>query len=131
MPETEVTVMADQILNLSTTEFDRPKVVIDGESYEMRSPDELTVKMQLEIQSTVEAAEGRDEDDLEAGDETLSRQVGIVMVDLPGEITSALSPVQKAKILRAFFDRLKQAIGGIGSNDSPQSPRPSASTGDN
>lgn len=123
--------MADQILNLSTTEFDRPKVVIDGEAYEMRSPDELTVKMQLEIQATVEAAEGRDENNLEAGDETLCRQVGIVMVDVPGEIVEALSPVQKARVLRAFFDRFKEAIGGIGSDDSPPSPKPSASTGAN
>lgn len=122
--------MADQILNLSTTDFDRPVVVIDGERYEMRSPDELTVRMQMQIQATVEAAEGKDDKDFEAGDATLSEQVGIVMVDLPGEVMDALSPVQKARVLRTFFGLFKEAIGG-GPDGSRPSPAPSASTGAN
>lgn len=122
--------MAEQILNLSTTEFERPTVIIDEERYEMRSPDELTVRMQMEIQATVEASEGSDESDFEAGDATLSEQVGIVMVDLPDEVVAALSPVQKARILRAFFGLFKEAIGAE-SDGSKASPAPSASTGAN
>lgn len=122
--------MADQILNLSTTEFDRPTVLIDGEPYEMRSPDELTVRMQMQIQATVEASEGKDEKDYEAGDATLSEQVGIVMVDVPDEVLRALSPVQKARVIRTFFGLFKEAIGPE-SADSKGSPAPSASTGAN
>lgn len=122
--------MAEQILNLSTTEFDRPTVLIDGEAYEMRAPDELTVQMQMHIQATVEAAEGADEKDYEASDATLSEQVSIVMVDLPGEVLGALSPVQKARVLRTFFGLFSEAIKGE-SADSKPSPAPSASTGAN
>ena len=99
--------MAEPILNLSTTDFDRPIVVIDDERYEMRSPDELSITMIREMAAlgsrlqSFQGAEGdeRDYDDLEAA---TKGSVDLVMVDLPDEVRDALTIGHLGRIVRTF-----------------------------
>lgn len=123
--------MADRILNLSTTDFDRPTVVIDGEPYEMLATDEITASMRMEMNNAVKAMEGDERDPIEADDDVLSRQVKVTMPDLPDEVLAALSYVQKAQILRTFLARFRDAIRMNEPDDSSRSPAPSGSTGAN
>lgn len=123
--------MAAKILNLSTTDFDRPTVVIDGEPYEMLASEEITASMRMEMNNAVQAVEGDDRDPIEADDEVLSRQVLVTMPDLPGAVLAKLSYVQKAQILKTFLARFRDAIRMNEPDDSSPSPAPNASTGAN
>lgn len=123
--------MAAKILNLSTTDFDRPTVVIDGEPHEMLASEEITASMRMEMNNAVQAVEGDDRDPIEADDEVLSRQVLVTMPDLPGDVLARLSYVQKAQILKTFLARFRDAIRMSELDDSSPSPAPNASTGAN
>lgn len=107
--------MAEPILQLSTTEFDRPIVVIDGERYEMRSPDEMSISMIREMSAlgvrlrSFQGADGeeRDYDDLEAA---TKGSVDLVMVDLPDDVRDVLTVNQLGSIVRTFTQLAK---GGL------------------
>ncbi len=106
--------MADKttVLTLSTTEFDRPKVSIDGRIYEMRSPDEMGVAMMRSMNELaarikrasdpeIPPADGQADklDDLALGTSDGVRQV---MVDLPDEVLGKLTIRQQSRIILAF-----------------------------
>lgn len=100
--------MADHVLSLSTTEFNRPTVLIDDVSYEMRSPDEMSVEMIKLMEALGErmthfqdAERGdRDYDDLAAA---AAESVRIVMVDIPEEVVERLPLGMQGKISKAFM----------------------------
>ena len=119
--------MAEKILTLSTTEFVRPVVSIDGEEYQMRAPEELTVAMQRDISKTVTQDTESDEDIFETQDGSLAMKVRVVMVGMPDEVLAKLSPFQKGQILRVFTQRVTDAIGGLSSPMDSPSPSPGAS----
>lgn len=111
--------MAEKVLSLSTTEFDRPIITIDGAEYKMRAPEELTVAMQKRLEK---AAEG---DDAE-----LANQVRIIMADeIPAETLDKLGLVQLGAILRVFTQRLYQPTpAAAGTSPTPESsPSPAVS----
>lgn len=122
--------MADQILNLSTTEFDRPTVLIDETAYEMRSPDELSVELQNKLQNIEDELKDRDDAELDEHDENLGRRVMELMVGLPADVVAKLTPTQKMRIIGAFFGLWRRSIRDV-VGDSKPSPTPSASTGAN
>ena len=110
--------MAEKVLSLSTTEFDRPVILIDGAEFQMRAPEELTVAMQRALEK---AAETREQSSLEEDDESLSKQVRGVMVSIPDEVLAKLSLMQKVQILRVFTDRLALAFKGPATSPTPAS----------
>ncbi len=101
--------MAEPILNLSTTEFDRPIVVIDAERYEMRSPDEMSIKMIREMSAlgvrlrAFQDAEGDEKDFGELEAATMA-SVDLVMVDLPIAVRDALTITLLGRIIRTFTE---------------------------
>lgn len=95
--------MADQVLSLSTTEFDRPTVAIDGESYEMRAPEEMSVALLRAMQETLEDLDNVDEgSDIEDVASAIGKQLEIVMPDLPGDVKEKLTFGQQKLILETF-----------------------------
>ncbi len=100
--------MADQILTLSTVDFDRPTVIIDEVAYEMRSPDEMSIEMikrmealGVRMTSFQDSERGeRDYDDLAAA---AAESVQIVMVDIPPEVVDSLPLGMQGKISKAFM----------------------------
>lgn len=125
--------MAREVLALSTTEFDRPFLTVDGEHYDMRAPDEVTVAMQMEIKEIVDAATASGEvDNPQLNDATLNKQVRVLMVDMPDEVVARLTPVQKLKILRAFFTLFGEETRiDLDASASQPSPARRGSTGAN
>lgn len=101
-----------QALSLSTTEFDRPVVLIDGNEYEMRSPDELSTAMMRElvgVQKQMEHAKDAKDadaqvDELEAG---IRSGVALVMPGLPEEIHAKLTFGHQSKIVNTFLALMK------------------------
>ena len=109
--------MAEKVLTLSTTEFDRPTIEIDGTAYQMRAPEELTVTMQKRL----EAASTED-------DTSLVEQVRVVMADeIPAETLDKLGLVQLGAILRVFTQRLYPKPADGSSPIPASSPSPAAS----
>lgn len=109
--------MAEKVLTLSTTEFNRPVISIDGADYQMRAPEELTVAMQKRL----EAAQTED-------DASLVEQVKIVMADpIPDETLDKLGLVQLGAILRVFTQRLYPTPAAGSSPTPASSPSPAAS----
>ena len=121
--------MAEQILSLSTTKFERKTVIIDDVPYQLRAPEELTVAMQREILKAAEVPEGEEgtaADSLESSDERLSRQANLVLIGVPGEVMAKLSPVQKGQILRVFTQGVTAALS-VEETTKPSSPSRGAS----
>lgn len=109
--------MAEKVLTLSTTEFDRPIITIDGTDYQLRAPEELTIPMQKRL----EAASSED-------DASLVEQVKIVMADpIPDETLDKLGLVQLGAILRVFTQRLYPKPADGSSPIPASSPSPAAS----
>src|SRR5690606_27340038 len=109
--------MAEKVLTLSTTEFDRPIITIDGTDYQLRAPEELTIPMQKRL----EAAASED-------DASLVEQVKIVMADpIPDETLDKLGLVQLGAILRVFTQRLYPKPADGSSPIPASSPSPAAS----
>lgn len=95
-------------LTVSTTDFDRPLVAIDGEMYEMRSPDELSAELaRAARQLKKDWDEIEETDDLDLWEEALNRitkaALAIAMVDLPDEVQEKLKLGQRKKITEYFF----------------------------
>jgi hypothetical protein len=95
--------MAETALTLSTTDFDRPTVVIDGEPYQMRAEDELSVAMIRRLTALGEdlRAEGAE---LEHKAEAIAASVDVVMVDFPAEVRDKLTIRQQSKIIEVFSE---------------------------
>lgn len=94
-------------LTLSTTEFVRPLVVIDGESYEMRSPEELTAKMTEQLMEIEEEIGSEGEDDspkVRVGRQidAMHKGLSIIMPDLPAEVEEKLTFGMQLKIVQTF-----------------------------
>lgn len=93
--------MAEKILTLSTTDFDRPSVTIDGESYQMRAAEELSVPMIRRLTDlSKRISEQKEEVELMA--EAVAESVSVVMVDLPDEVRDKLTIRQQGKIVETF-----------------------------
>ena len=93
--------MSSRVLDLSTTDFDRPIVRIDGVDYEMRSVDELSVPLIKRLQKLgVIAASG--DADLETIDGWLNEALDIIMVSLPTNVRDRLSLTHKRRIVGTF-----------------------------
>lgn len=109
--------MADEVLNLSTTDFDRPVIRIDGEAYHLRARDEIRVPDQQRFRRFGERFEELSERD--ASDETVQEQadaladaVREVTVDLPDDVIAQLGPYQLNDILQAFFGQIRAGRDG-------------------
>ena len=109
--------MADNVLNLSTTEFDRPTITIDGDTFEMRAPEELSIKRVRRMSEIAESLKNTDDQDIDGVAAGVSDQLDMVMVDLPDDVKESLTLGQQAKILKAFT-RLAKDDGAVASADS-------------
>lgn len=115
--------MADRLLDLSTTEFNRPKIRIDGEDYEMRPPEEFSSRMAIrQRQIKAKRDEYGAEDDegtfqirkdltdeeyeefLMLGEENLR----IVIVDMPDEVIKRLTLGQIGQIVKTWAGLFKK-----------------------
>lgn len=114
------------ILNLSTTDFDRPVVTIDGERYGLRPPEEMTVpdlKCQYALARRIricftenEAGERQIKDDL--SDEQLDalfdaapQMVKILLQDLPDEVVDRMPIGMCNEILNKHTELFGKAAG--------------------
>jgi hypothetical protein len=99
-------------LTLSTTDFDRPLVSIDGKMYAMRSPDELSAELaRAARQLKVDWDKVDETEDLNLWESELNRitarAVAIAMVDLPDEVMEKLTLGIRRKITEYFFDSVR------------------------
>lgn len=100
-------------LDLSTTDFDRATVCIDGEPFEMRTSEELGFaefgrhlsigKRMIEI-----SKEGVDEESLLELQELTIEGVHLFLIDVPDEVASKITPGLYGKI-QSFFTKLAKA----------------------
>ena len=99
--------MATPILDLSTL-IERPKIVIDGQPYEIMSPDELSVLDHHRLGSQGRRLNELMELDTFAGaeDGELLKLVhdisDFIMVDVPDEVRAKLSDAQRMEISEVF-----------------------------
>jgi hypothetical protein len=110
-----------RILDLSTTQFDRPIVRIDGVDYEMRSVDEISVPLIKRLQKLGADAEGGA--DLELVDGWMNEAMDIIMVSLPTNVRDRLSLTHKRRIIESFTREVGEKM-----NTPAASPASSAST---
>ena len=106
-------------LNLSTTEFDRPHILIDGEPYTMRSREEMSIGLMRDLRKLEQRVKGfQDAEDVDAKleemDATQRQMVGLIMVDeIPDEVHGAMTFGMYEAILRTFME--------LGGNANPSS----------
>jgi hypothetical protein len=118
--KTAVSKTAPAVLSLSTTDFDRPLVEIDGKMYEMRHADELTpplVRKTMEAEALMEAASDEsasNSERFEASATGIAQLVDAMMVDLPEAVRDKLSPRQQLRIVSTF--------NKLGADDKTPSP---------
>jgi hypothetical protein len=99
---------APAVLSMSTTDFERPLVEIDGKMYEMRNPDELTpplVRKTMEAEANMELAGNEEASNIERFEATVAgigQLVDTVMVDLPEAVRDKLSTRQQMRIVSTF-----------------------------
>lgn len=123
-----------QLLELSTTDFDRPIVRIDGDDFEMRVPDELTFHQfgqQVALGKRMEEISGRVDDAelLEEMHHLMEESVRLLLIDVPDDVIEKLNPGLVMKIVD-FFNQLATAGGAVPSADtSSSSPGANDSTG--
>lgn len=97
-----------RLLDLSTTDFDRPTVRIDGVDYEMRSSDEMSPRQYVRL-----IAVGRALTDLDASEEgslqkcadLLEENVRLLMVDVPDDVVEKMTPGLVRKLNDFFVGR--------------------------
>lgn len=130
------------ILDLSTLVDDRPPIRIDGATYHLKSPEELSL-----LESQQFTSWGKDLEELgkdSAAAEALKSLVGIVawqaLADVPGDVFDRLSGTQRMNIVEVFTGLLldrrlrlagaisARAIQSIGESSSRASNTPSAET---
>lgn len=127
------------VLDLATL-IERPRVRIDGEAYEMLSPEEISI-----VDHQRFAAMGRRLDEL-MGKDALSKQEGAAMrrtaddlarqllPDVPSDVYEKLSDAQKVDIIQVFFSllmrrRLSRLAPTNGSTSARSRPGSAASSG--
>ena len=99
--------MADSVLKLSTL-IDRPTIIIDGVSYEIMSPDELSVLDHHRLSSQGKALEAlmNVESLDDEGEKKLSSLLhnisNFIMVGVPDDIRSKLSDAMRTEISEVF-----------------------------
>ena len=111
-----------EILKLSTTEFDRPTVVIDDVPYEMYAPEELSTERMMQQHALrrhyVGFTKPTDDGSFQIKDDLTDEEyeeflklsdagVRLVMVDLPDEVLVTLPTGMKTKIIQAYRDLAK------------------------
>ncbi len=112
--------MAENMLDI-LTKVDRPTFTIDGESYEMRHPNELSMT-ELHLLSSkgstlVSLGKLYEEDPDEAFKsitDCMNELLDIVTPDLPKKVLEALNPFHVQQILDSFtgLSRIKPKPGG-------------------
>lgn len=99
--------MAEVALTLDTARV-RRAVVVDGERYELRDPDELSLRETNRLQAMVkqvgEVMEGQDIPDerLAVLEAALDGCVAATIPGMPGEIRAKLTDAQRVKLIQAF-----------------------------
>ena len=130
------------LLDLSTLVDSRPPIRIDGETYHLKSPEELTLLESQQFTSWGKELEqlGREEGATDA----LTALVGVVaravLADVPIAVFDRLSPTHRMNIIEVFtglrLERRLRLAGVIakqvrqqtGENSSPASSAPSVET---
>lgn len=102
-----------KMLELSTTDFDRPIVRIDGEDFEMRVPEELTFSQfgrQITIgKRVIELAEhGVDESGLLELHELIVEAAQLLLINVPNDVARKITPGLYRRI-QTFFNELGSA----------------------
>lgn len=122
------------LLELSTTDFDRPIVRIDDDDFEMRVPEELTFHQfgqQAALRKRMKAI-GDDVDDEEALEEMqhlMEESVRLMLIDVPDDVIAKLKPELVTQMIE-FFNLLGTTSGAVPSADtSSSSPGAKDSTG--
>lgn len=111
--------MADEPILELTTLVRRPKIAIDGERYEIRSPDELSVldhqrlaSLGTRLQKLMDKAELTTPEEKELGEliPTISAKI---MVGVPIAIAARLSDEQRLKVIEVFTSLLPEQLAGL------------------
>lgn len=121
--------MADQkyLLDLSTLEPDRPLVKIDGKTYEMAIPDDFGIREMARLRKMgrrIQALEGQDEladEELDELAHALDECCAMALPGCPDEVRAKLTDTQKAKVVRAFGERVAEE--GMATAPEPRPPR--------
>ena len=120
-------------LDISTTDFDRPVISIDGQKYEMRPPEELThfefaQQIRIAERNLAIINEGVSEEGFVELQELTSEAIHLMLVDVPDAVVAKITPGLYGKI-QAFFNKLTDADEAtVSENDSESSPGASDST---
>lgn len=111
--------MADNLLDI-LTRADRPKFTIDGKSYEIRHPNELSMaefhQFYTHGDALVQAGEAYSKDPegaFESIQKTMDALLDLVTPDLPAKVREKLNPSHVQQICEAFMGlvRIKPAPG--------------------
>ena len=101
--------MAENILDI-LTKVDRPRFTIDGESYEMRSPDELSMtefhtlsKKGSELIAFGEQYTSDPEGAFKAIQICIDELLDLVTPDLPADVRDKLNPFHVQQIIDSFI----------------------------
>jgi hypothetical protein len=136
---------ADPILDLSTLIAERPPIRIDGVTYHLKAPDELTLAESHQFTRWGKALEELGMEEGRVADlEALLRVVAkATLADVPDEVFARMSPAQHQSIVEVFTmlllarrSRLTGAVVGIaaarstGRKPFPGSSAPMAATPD-
>ena len=101
--------MAENILDI-LTKVDRPRFTIDGTSYEMRHPNELSMaefhvlgKMGVELESFGELIKSDADEALDKMQSVVDELLDMVTPNLRKDVRTKLNPFHVQKILEAFM----------------------------
>ena len=120
-------------LDISTANFDRPVISIDGQKFEMRPPEELThtqFARQIGIanRTLMIIKEGVSEDAFVELQNLTSEALHLMLVDVPDEVIAKITPGLYQKI-QTFFNELTDANEAtVSESSSKSSPGASDST---
>lgn len=117
-------------IQLSTKDWNRPLVEIDGDPYYMIDPLELRRDTMKQMMAVANRLQDIDTNDIDTMADALEESVGVIMIDLPDEVRDKLTLMQQSKIVKVFFDLQADPTqeGGTETNESmTSSPSPGAS----
>lgn len=128
--------MADEestLLDLSTQDFERSNIRIDGTLYALRSPHELRLPQVKRVNAVSSRLSKMQMDDdpeqaIDELDSALNEVLSILMVDLPDEVRDQLSFSHKTAILQAFSGLVAEEAAGDPTSTPSQSPGSNDST---
>ena len=107
------------VLNLSTTDFERPVAVIDGDEYEMRAPEEMSRALRRELQASIDRIDSSASGDIDTQEganevfDAIESAVKVCMPDLPEDVLGRLPISHQERIITGFLAMLR---GGDPSN---------------